>query len=204
MMLHFGAFITESSGHLSEYLPWYRKRAETRERFMRSGYHGESGFLHRMWPERRRADEAERRAMARGEADLSTTRTYEYASWIIEAVGKNSPFVFHGNVPNRWRGAGPLITNLPADGIVELACVADGRGVTPTAVGDLPPQMAAVCRSNMSVIELGALAGLARDRQLARQALMLDPLTAAVCSLEEIEAMADELFSAEADYLPGW
>ena len=157
-----------------------------------------------MWPDRRRADEAERQAMASGEAELSTSRTFEYASWIIEAVGKNAPFVFHGNVPNDWRGAGPLITNLPGDGVVELACVADGRGVTPTAVGALPPQMAAVCRSNMSVIELGALAGLRRDRQLARQALMMDPLTAAVCTLEEIESMTDELFSAEADYLPGW
>lgn len=204
MMLHFGAFITESSGHLSEYLPWYRKRAATRARFMRPGYHGQSGFLLEMWPERRSADEAERRAMARGDAELSTNRTFEYASWIIEAVGKNAPFVFHGNVPNNWRGTGPLIANLPGDGIVELACVADGRGVTPTVVGSLPAQMAAVCRSNMSVVELGALAGLRRDRQLARQALMLDPLTAAVCTLEEIESMADELFAAESDYLPGW
>ena len=204
MMLHFGAFITESSGHLSEYLPWYRKRAETRARFMRAGYHGQSGFLLEMWPRRRGADEAERRAMARGEAELSTVRTYEYASWIIEAVGKNVPFVFHGNVPNNWQGAGPLITNLPGDGIVELACLADGRGVTPSSVGALPVQMAAVCRSNMSVIELGALAGSRCDRQLARQALMLDPLTAAVCTLEEIESMADEMLAAEADYLPGW
>ena len=204
MMLHFGAFITESSGHLSEYLPWYRKRAATLEQFMRAGYHGQSGFLLQMWPRRRRLDEAERRAMARGEAELSTRRTYEYASWIIEAVGKNAPFVFHGNVSNDWRGSGPLIPNLPADGIVEVACVADGRGVTPNPVGPLPPQMAAVCRSNMSVIELGALAGLGRDRHLARQALMLDPLTAAVCTLAEIEAMSDDLFAAQADYLPGW
>ena len=204
MMLHFGAFITESSGHLSEYLPWYRKRATTRERFMRAGYHGETGFLLTNWPRRRAADEASRRAMADGRTPIETRRSFEYASWIIEASAKSEPFVFHGNVPNNWSGAGALISNLPSDGIVELACLAHAQSVTPTAYGALPPQMAAVCRSNMSIVELGTLAGLRRDRDLAKQALMLDPLTAAVCSTDEIAKMTDELFNAEADYLPGW
>ncbi len=204
MMLHFGAFISESSGHLSEYLPWYRKRAATREQFMRPGYNGETGFLLSMWPAKRRADDEQRRAMAAGQTLIATDRTYEYASWIIEACEKNSPYVFHGNVPNNWGGAGPLIANLPHDGIVEVACLADAGGVTPTVFGRLPEQMAAVCRTNINVIELGALAALERDRQLAFQALALDPLTAAVCTLAEIEEMTEGLFAAESDYLPGW
>ena len=205
MMLRFGAFITESSGHLSEYLPYYRPRAEDRERYCRPGYDGESSFYADNWPEWRVQYQERRDAMLRGEVELEWPRSWEFASWIIEAREKDSPFRFHGNVPNRtFDGGGSLITNLPVDGCVEVACYVDRSGVHPTRFGALPPQMAAICASNMRMFDLGAQAAIERRKDLATWALMLDPLTAASATPAEIEQMAAELFEAEADFLPGY
>ena len=204
MMLHFGAFITESSGHLSEYLPYYRKRADLRERYCRERYDGESGFYAANWPLWREEADNRRRAMVEGRASLDWPRSYEYASWIIEASEKDVPFRIHGNVGNRDAAGGTLIGNLPADGCVEVACMVDRSGVHPTRPGRLPPQMAALCDANMRMFDLGAEAAVQKSRELAVQALYLDPLTAAVCSPAEIRKMADELFEAEADFLPGY
>ncbi len=204
MMVHFGAFITESSGHLSEYLPYYRKRGDLRDRYCRPGYEGESGFYANNWPTwRERADER-RRAMVEGRESLESLRSYEYASWIIEACENDAPFRIHGNVMNRDEYGGPLIGNLPADGCVEVACMVDRNGVNATRPGRLPPQMAALCASNMRMFDLGAEAAIHRSKELAIQALYLDPLTAAACSPAEIKKMTEELFAAEADYLPGY
>lgn len=204
MMLQFGAFITESSGHLSEYLPYYRKRPDLLAQYARSGYHGESRFYASNWPEWRRNADAERLAMLAGERPSSWERSWEYASWIVEAREKDAPFRIHGNVMNSLDSAGPLIANLPADGCVEVACLVDRNGVSPTRPGRLPAQMAAVCASNMSCFDLAATAVVERSREAATHALMLDPLTAAVCSPAEIRRMADELFEAQAAFLPGY
>jgi alpha-galactosidase len=203
MMLHFGAFITESSGHLSEYLPYYRKRKDLIEKYARPRYDGESGFYATNWPSWRRDADAERLAMVRGEKPFTWERSWEYASWIIEAREKDTPFRIHGNVPNSV-GGGPLISNLPSDGCVEVACMVDRNGIQPTRFGALPPQMAAVCRTNMNVFDLGATAAIARSKEAAIHALLLDPLTAAVCSPAEIQAMTLELFAAEKAFLPGF
>ncbi len=205
MLLHFGAFVTESSGHLSEYLPYYRKRRDLLERYCRAGYLGQESFYADCWPTwRQECDDWRRRVLA-GTEPLRTERSREYASYIIEARETNVPFVIHGNVPNgpaAGRDTGVLISNLPADGIVEVACTVDRAGIHPTPFGPLPPQLAALCRSNMAVYELAAIAVLERSREAALHAFLLDPLTAAVCCPAEIRRMAEELLEAEQQYIP--
>ncbi|HYP17274.1 MAG TPA: alpha-glucosidase/alpha-galactosidase [Opitutus sp.] len=203
MCLHFGAFITESSGHLSEYLPYYRK-SDAGRNLLRIGYDGGSRFYATNWPKWRRNADQERLAMLRGRTPMAWERSWEYASWIIEAREKDVPFRIHGNVMNNAGGAGQLITNLPADGCVEVACMVDRQGVNPTRFGALPPQMAAVCASNMGMFDLGARAAIERSVEKAVHALLLDPLCAAVCTPAEIKAMTLELFAAEKAYLPGY
>ncbi len=204
VMIHFGAFVTESSGHLSEYLPWYRKRRDLVKKYMVPRYGGESGFYARDWPKwRKQSDDWRRKALA-GKVELPKQRSWEYASYIIEAREKNVTYKFHGNVMNDHRGAGPLIGNLLHDGCVEVACLVDQNGVHPTAYGNLPPHMAAVCRSNMSVFDLGAKAAIEKSVEAAIHALYLDPLTSAVCSLAEIRDMTLEMFKAQRKYLKGY
>lgn len=204
MMLHFGAFITESSGHLSEYLPFYRKRKDLVAKYAREGYDGGSSFYADNWPQWRKNADADRLAMLAGEKPIDWERSWEYASWIIEAREKDSPFRIHGNVMNATASGGRLITNLPDDGCVEVACMVDGNGVNPTRYGYLPPQMAALCDANMRMFDLGATACIERSVEAAIYALMLDPLSAAVCSPAEIQAMTLEMFAAEARFLPGY
>lgn len=200
MCLHFGAFITESSGHLSEYLPYYRK-SEAGRKLLRLAYDGGSRFYATNWPRWRREADAATRAMLRGELPTRWKRSWEYASWIIEAREKDVPFRIHGNVMNTADGAGPLISNLPATGCVEVACMIDGNGVQPTRFGSLPPQMAALCASNMAVFDLGARAAIERSKESAIHALLLDPLCSAVCTPAQIKAMTLELFAAEHTFL---
>ncbi len=202
MMLHFGAFITESSGHLSEYLPYYRKRKDLIEKYCRPKYHGESSFYANNWPEWRAAADASRDAMLSGKEPIDWERSWEYASWIIEAREKDVPTRIHGNVPNGIDFQGSLITNLPVNGCVEVSCLVDRNGVQPTRYGALPAQMAALCVSNMSMFDLGATAAIERSKEAAIHALMLDPLTATICSPAEIKAMALEMFAAEREFLP--
>jgi len=199
VMLQLGAFVTESSGHFSEYVPYFRKRDDLIERYMRQGYRGETGFYATGWPRwRDERDERIRRELS-GEEAIPLERSHEYASVIIEAAETNRPAVVHGSVLNRR-----LIDNLPSDGVVEVACMVDRNGIQPCRFGPLPAQLAALCAANMRVFELGVRAALERDREAAVHAIMLDPLTAAVCSLDEIRRMAEELFEAERDLLPGF
>ena len=204
MMLHFGAFITESSGHLSEYLPYYRKRKDLLKKYARPGYDGGSSFYADNWPTWRDNADKDRMAMVSGEKEINWERSWEYASWIIEAREKDVPFRIHGNVLNEAKGGGPLISNLPSDGCVEVACMIDQNGINPTTYGQLPPQMAALCDSNMRMFDLGATAAMERSKEAAIYALMLDPLTAAMCSPAEIKQMTLEIFDAEAEFLPGY
>lgn len=199
IMLHFGAFVTESSGHLSEYIPYYRKRKDLLEKYTRPGYRGESGLYAKNWPIRRAQNDENRRKALAGEVEISFERTWEYASWIIEAHHTNRPFVAHGNVVNQG-----LIDNLPQGQIVEVPVMVDRNGFNPCRFGPLPPQMAAVCRNAMATYELGVKAALECNREAAYHALLLDPLTAAVCSPAEIKQMVDELIDAQIDLLPGW
>jgi alpha-galactosidase len=204
IMLQFGAFVTESSGHLSEYLPYYRKRADLRELYCRDGYDGGSGFYARQWPGWRAEADRERSEMLEGKRSMRWERSVEYASWIIESREKDIPGRIYGNIMNSVRGNGSLITNLPADGCVEVACMIDRTGVHPVRYGALPPQMAALCDANMRVFDLAATSAIEGSKEAAIHALMLDPLTAAVCSPAEIRKMALDLFKAEKNLLKGY
>ena len=211
MCLRFGAFITESSGHLSEYLPWYRKDDRGRT-LLRRGYDGGSRFYASNWPDWRKNADAHRERLVSGEESLKLERSWEYGTFIVEAIEKDAPWRIHGNVMNRVTDpakaapgeAGKLITNLSGDGCVEVACLVDGNGVQPTRYGALPAAMARVCASNMAFIDLAATAAIERSKEAAIHALMLDPLTAAVLSPVEIREMAEEMFEAEEDFLPGY
>ena len=195
MLLHFGAFVTESSGHFSEYVPYFRKRPDLVARYARSGYQGESGFYANNWPTWRAQNDAAIAEMLAGTRETPLRRSHEYGADIVEAVVLNRPAVIHGNVRNSG-----LIENLP-DGCVEVACLVDRHGVQPCRFGPLPEQLAALNRSHMAVHTLMVEALLRHDKQAARYALLLDPLTAAVCSPDEIEALFNEMWEAERAYL---
>jgi alpha-galactosidase len=192
VMLHFGAFVTESSGHFSEYVPYFRKRPDLVARYMRPGYRGESGFYARNWPRWRAQADDTVRAQLEGAREIALERGSEYASVIVEAIESGCPVVIYGNVRNQG-----LIDNLPAEGCVEVPILVDANGLHATHFGSLPVQLAALNAAHMYVHELMVKAILERDRGAACQALMLDPLTAAVCSPEEIERMFEEMWQAE-------
>jgi alpha-galactosidase len=192
VMLHFGAFVTESSGHFSEYVPYFRKRPDLVARYTRDGYLGESGFYANNWPEWRAGAEETVRAQLAGRSEIALQRSSEYASFIVEAMESGVPTVIHGSVLNRG-----LIDNLLPGGCVEVPVLVDAAGLHAVYFGPLPPQLAALNAAHMYVHELMVQAVLERDREAALQALMLDPLTAAVCSPDEIRAMFDEMWEAE-------
>jgi alpha-galactosidase len=195
MLLHFGAFVTESSGHFSEYVPYFRKRPDLVQRYSRAGYLGESGFYAHHWPTWRTDNDTRIREMLDGRREVPLVRSHEYASNVVEGLTLDRQQVIHGNV----RNAG-LIDNLP-DGCVEVACLVDCKGVQPCHFGPLPEQLAALNRAHMAVHTPMVEALLHRDKQAAHYALLLDPLTAAVCSLAEIDALFDEMWEAEREYL---
>jgi alpha-galactosidase len=210
MMLHFGAFITESSGHLSEYLPYYRTHKKEMKKYIGGKYGGESSYYADGWPEWRRNVDKGREDVISGKKSIDEQRkkgwgrSWEYASWIIEAHQKDAPYRIYGNVMNNRRGGGPLIGNLLPDGCVEVACMIDRNGINPVAFGNLPPQMAAICRSNMSMFDLAAQAAIEQSKELAALALMLDPLTSAMCTPAQITEMTERLFKAEKRFLRGY
>ena len=195
VMLRLGAFVTESSGHFSEYVPYFRKRPDLLNKYTTAGYLGESGFYANNWPEWRRANDERIRAMLRGDTEIPLQRSHEYAADIVEAIECGRPTSIHGNVVND--GA---IANLPG-GCVEVECKVSSDGFETVKFGPLPEQLAALNRAHMAVHELVVQALLERDRSKALYALMLDPLTAAVCSLDEIDRMFSEMWDAQRPYL---
>ncbi|MBC7805642.1 MAG: alpha-galactosidase [Akkermansiaceae bacterium] len=184
---HFGYFVTESTKHCSEYHPYFRRTSELREKYglsLREVAAAQSLQAdHRAWMQD--PDNAPLPSLA-----LSN----EYAARIIEAMVTDAPYKFYGNVSN----AG-LIPNLPTGCCVEVACLVDKQGVQPTHPGPLPVALAHLNLTNIAVQELAVRAALDKDREAAFHACALDPLTRAVCSLDQIRAMFDELWQAEAE-----
>jgi alpha-galactosidase len=206
LMNHFGYFVTESSGHASEYVPYFRKSArmvneelvprftDTHDAWFDFGRTG--GYLRHCLG---RLEDAQHdfEALASGEKELPTERTHEYGSQIIEAVETNRPARINGNVPNR-----DLIPNLPYGCCVEVPCLVDSNGIQPTRVDDYPTQLAALNRTNINVQELIVEAALTGSRQAVHYAVQLDPLAAAVCTLPQLRAMTEELLEAQERWLP--
>ncbi|MFB9277388.1 alpha-galactosidase [Cohnella cellulosilytica] len=195
-MKYLGAFVSESSGHFSEYIPYYRKREDLLERHCGVGYNGGTGFYANNWPIWRRENDEQVLRRISGEEEISFESSNEYAAVIMDAMINNTPKVIYGNVANTG-----LIDNLSNEGVVEVACLIDRNGIHPTHFGRLPEHLAALCRSNMAFFDLAVTAVLNRDKEAAMHALMIDPLTSAVCSLEEIQAMFEELYEAEKPFI---
>ncbi|MBT2291144.1 alpha-galactosidase [Paenibacillus albidus] len=195
-MKYLGAFVSESSGHFSEYIPYYRKRQSLIDLHCSSGYNGATGYYADNWPLWRKENDEKILQQLEGTLPLELESSNEYAAIIIEAMLKNEPKVIYGNVPNQG-----LIPNLPLDGVVEVACMVDRNGINPCHFGSLPEHLAALCRSNMAFFDLAVGAVLGNDKEMARHALMVDPLSAAVCSLAEIGEMFEELYAAEHDFI---
>jgi len=203
MMDATGYFMTESSGHLSEYLPYYRKRKSLLEQykgtetFHNSLIHGEVLRFDSI-----EADKIEKRLNRRIERKilkLKKTPTDEYASHIINAIETNKPFRFNGNVINKEGG---LITNLPKDCCVEVPVFADYQGLHPQGGIKLPTICQALCISNVMVQKAAVEGALELDREKIYHAVLLDPNTASVCSPKEIREMVGDMFDAEKEWLP--
>jgi len=202
VLRRFGYYSTESNGHLSEYLPWYRKGTrEQKDRWIDYSYWagGETGGYLRICQESQDEYEANYPKWLSGELDMIRLgeRSQEHASYIIEALETGRRYWGCFNVENT-----NLITNLPSGCTVELPCVVDSNGVHPTFIGDLPPQCAATCSASVNVQRMAVDAAITGDRNLVKLAVMHDPLTAAVLHPDEIWAMCDEMFDALAPWLP--
>ena len=196
VMRHFGYFMTESTGHLSEYLPYFRKNAKALDLYCdEPSFGGETGAYYKYC-----AMLAEKFAKTDPLSIESTQlgpRSAEYCSHIIEAKETGVVFRLNGNVRNDG-----YITNLPNGCCVEVPVYVDRLGLHPAVVGQLPPQCAALNMTNVLVQGLAVEASFTGDPELVMQAIALDPLTAAVLTLQEIRAMTAEMLEAEKTYLP--
>ncbi|WP_225333557.1 alpha-glucosidase/alpha-galactosidase [Halomicrobium urmianum] len=198
---HFGYFVTESSNHMSEYVPYFRTDEETIEEYTVEEEFDEyfvdwmgTGDYFEHWCDYQQ----EAREMSTDEIDPEIERSEEYGSRIIHSMETGERRRMNVNVRNDTSA----VANLGEDACVEVPCLVDDRGVRPCSVGELPPQLAALDRSNIAVQRLAVTAALERDQEALRQAIKLDPLTAASCTLDEIDDMVDDLLAANADYLP--
>jgi alpha-galactosidase len=193
MFKRLGYFVTESSEHFSEYVPWFikRDRADLIEAF----HIPLDEYLRRC--EKQIADWEDQRAALEGGAPLTIRRSVEYGSGIIHSLETGQPRVVYGNLPNQ-----ALIDNLPAGCCVEVPCLVDKNGIQPTRIGTLPPQLAALMQTNINVQALTVEAALTGKREHIYHAAMLDPHTAAELSLDQIWELVDELIEAHGDWLP--
>ncbi|MCP4643349.1 MAG: alpha-galactosidase [bacterium] len=200
MFLHLDYYVTESSGHNSEYNWWFRKRPDLIEKYCTHGTGwnpGEYAYILKEYRRRERNWKKDIKKWFAEGAPMSLERGHEYASHIISAYLGGDPFEFNGNVPNKG-----LITNLPQDACVEVPVVANKRGLNSIHVGALPPQCAAMNNLSIAIEEMTVEAALTGDPRLVFQAIAYDPLTAAVLSLAEIKKMVAEMFRKNKDHLP--
>lgn len=184
-----GYFQTESSHHASEYLPYFRRTPEEVDQWI---------------PERwdyyeicKNHDFEALEARATELAEKPLEPSHEYGAYIIESMTSNTPRVVYGNVPNT-----SIITNLMAGCSVEVPCLVDAQGIQPTYIGDLPPACAGINAGSVAVQACAVKAAQTGDRDLVHAAVALDKYTSAVLTLDEIHTMVEEMFDAEAKWLP--
>ncbi len=200
MFLHLDYYVTESSGHNSEYNWWFRKRPELIEKYCTRGTNwnpGEYAYILKEYKRSAKTWKKEIRQWFEEGAPFPLERGQEYASYIINAYLGGEPFEFNGNVPNTG-----LITNLPDAACVEVPVLANRRGFNSIHVGALPPQCAALNQVSVAVEEMAVEAALSGDPRLVFQAICYDPLTAAVLSLAEIKKMVAEMLRKNKEQLP--
>ncbi len=196
VMRHFGYFMTESTGHLSEYVPWFRSSDRALKAYCdEPAFGGETGAYYNYC--RMLAGKFEHVNYLETEDRALGQRSAEYCSHILEAHKTDRPFRLQGNVRNDG-----YITNLPQGCCVEVPVYVDAHGLHPLRVGDLPPQCAALNQSNVTVQTLAIEAALTGDPEFAMQAIAMDPLTSACCTLREVREMTADMLEAERQWLP--
>ena len=200
MFIHLGYYVTESSGHNSEYNWWFRKRPDLIKKYCLGSTNwnpGEYAYILKEYLRREKTWKKEVKEWFDQGAPFSLERGGEYAACIINAILGGEPYEFNGNVPNTG-----LIPNLPQNACVEIPVLANKRGLNPMYVGPLPPQCAALNNVSIAVEEMAVEAALSGDPTLVFHSIAYDPLTAAVLSLAEIKKMVQEMLKKNKDYLP--
>ena len=194
----FGYYVTESSGHLSEYTPWFRKRPDQIRKYCSpagaNGNPGEYAFSLNARKDPNRFDNLVKSFMGK---PLEKARGHEYAASIINArIGDGTPFHFNANLINNGS-----VENLPYDACVEVPVVSDRMGMKTTIAGNLPDHIAVLVNTTARLENLVVEATQKKSKELVYYACYMDPLTSAVCSLDEIRNMCDEIFEKNVDYL---
>jgi alpha-galactosidase len=201
MYLALGYYVTESSGHNSEYNWWFRKRPDLLEKYCTHGTGwnpGEYAYILKEYQENEATwKEQVKKRMSTPLTDEDLLRGSEYASCIINALKGGEMFKFNGNVPNT-----DLVCNLPQGACVEVPVLVDKAGFHPIHVGELPPECALLTQLSSGIEELAIQGALTGDPVAIYRAICHDPLTAAMLSLAEIRQMVNEMFARHKDYLP--
>ena len=201
MYLALGYYVTESSGHNSEYNWWFRKRPDLIEKYCThsTGWNpGEYAYILKEYQKTEKTwKDGVRVELAKEVTSDDLARGHEYAAYIINALKGGEPFKFNGNVPNT-----NLVSNLPQGACVEVPVLVDKAGFQPIHVGALPPECALMTGLSSGIEELAIQGALTGDPVAIYRAICHDPLTAAVLSLDEIRQMTNELFAQHKDYLP--
>ncbi len=191
IMKYFGRFVSESSEHMAEYVPYFIARDDLVSKLKIPI----NEYIRRCEEQDREFEKT--REIADGNRELpSHFRTFEYAAPIVLAMETNRPGRIYGNVKNC-----AIISNLPSGCCVEVPCLVDGSGIQPIHVGEIPPQLAALNRNHINVQELTVKAALERKTEYVYYACRLDPLASAVLTLEQIDSVIQELWEAHAKHL---
>lgn len=201
VLRRFGYYTTESNGHFSEYVPWYRKRPDEINQWidLSRWINGETGGYLRVCTEGRNWFETDfPNWLEEDPPKISQDkRSLEHGSYIIEGLETGRVYRGHFNIPNQQH-----ITNLPDGCVIEIPGYVDKNGINMPVVGDLPLATAATCSASVRVQQMGMEAAVSGNVTLLKQAMLHDPLVAAVCNPEEIWQMTDELLVAQAEWLP--